>query len=113
MGRVLETAHVLAMPALWYENEPLVVKAARYVGIPVLASDIGTLGRTIQPGVDGWLVPAGDIDAWANALAALDPKTLPPRAVAKSIKSMDDNALEMLGIYQDVYSNKRCNEQNI
>ncbi|MDX6404882.1 MAG: hypothetical protein QOH70_2337 [Blastocatellia bacterium] len=113
MGRVLETAHVLAMPALWYENEPLVVKAARYVGIPVLASDIGTLGRTIQPGVDGWLVPAGDIEAWANALAALDPKTLPPRAVAKSIKSMDDNALEMLGIYQDVYSNKRCNEQNI
>src|SRR5207245_5085490 len=36
MGRVLETAHALAMPALWFENEPLVRKAARYIGLPVM-----------------------------------------------------------------------------
>jgi glycosyltransferase involved in cell wall biosynthesis len=113
MGRVIETAHVLAMPALWYENEPLVVKAARYVGLPVLASDIGTLASSIQHGVDGWLLPAGDIAAWANALRSLNPKTLPRRPADISIKSMDDNALELLDIYQEIYLNKRCHEQNI
>ena len=113
MGRVLETAHALAMPALWYENEPLVVKAARYVGLPLLASDIGTLASSIQDGVDGWLLPAGDIAAWANALASLNPKTLPKGSADLSIKSMDDNARELLDIYQEVLLKKRCPEQNI
>jgi glycosyltransferase involved in cell wall biosynthesis len=99
MGPVLETAHVLAMPVLWYENEPLVVKAARYVGVPVLASNIGTLADSIQHDVNGWLLPPGDIEAWADAIAALSPKPLPPDA---SIKSMDQNAHELLDIYQEI-----------
>lgn len=113
MGRVLETAHTLAMPVLWYENEPLVVKAARHVGLPVLASDIGTLASSIQHGVDGWLLPAGDVAAWANALASLNPSSLRQRSAAVSIKSMDDNARELLDIYQELRLNKQCHEQNI
>jgi glycosyltransferase involved in cell wall biosynthesis len=103
MGRVLETAHVLAMPVLWYENEPLVVKAARYVGVPVLASNIGTLADSIQHDVNGWLLPPGDIEAWADAIAKLDPKPLPPDA---SIKSMDQNADELLDMYQEIIRRK-------
>lgn len=108
MGRVLKSAHVLAMPVLWYENEPLVVKAARYMGVPVLASQIGTLADSIEPGVNGWLLPAGDIEAWAHAIATLNPKPLPPDT---SIKSMDENARELLDIYQEVYAKRRCSEQ--
>ena len=103
MGRVLETAHVLAMPVLWYENEPLVVKAARYAGVPVLASDIGTLADSIRQGVNGWLLPPGDVEAWADAIASLKPKPLPPDA---SIKSMDRNADELLEIYQEIIRRK-------
>jgi glycosyltransferase involved in cell wall biosynthesis len=99
MGRVLATAQVLAMPVLWYENEPLVVKAARYAGVPVLASNIGTLADSIQDGVNGWLLPPGDIDEWADAIATLNPKPLPPDA---SVKSMDQNAEEMFEIYREV-----------
>jgi len=112
MGRVLATAHTLAMPVLWYENEPVVVKAARHVGLPVLASDIGTLASSIQHGVDGWLLPAGDIAAWANALASLNPRTLRQRSADVSIKSMDDNAREFLDIYQELRLNKQCHAQN-
>lgn len=108
MGRVLETAHALAMPALWYENEPLVVKAAQYVGLPVLASDLGTLATSIEDGVTGRLVPPGDIEAWANAIGSLEAMALEPDT---SIKSMDENARELLEIYEDVYS-KRCFAQN-
>jgi len=108
MGRVLESAHALAMPALWYENEPLVVKAAQYVGLPVLASDLGTLATSVQDGVTGWLLPPGDIEAWANAIASLNPTAVEPNA---SIKSIDENARELLEIYEDVYS-KRCSAPN-
>ena len=99
MGRVLETADVLAMPVLWYENEPLVVKAARYAGVPVLASNIGTLADSIRQDVNGWLLPPGDVEAWAEAIATLNPKPLSPDA---SIKSMDRNAHELLEIYQEI-----------
>lgn len=105
MGRVLETAHALAMPVLWYENEPLVVKAARFAGVPVLASNIGTLADSIHQGVNGWLLPPGDIEAWAEAIATLKPKPLSPDA---SIKSMDQNAQELFDIYQKIIGRKNA-----
>ncbi len=110
MGRVLESAHALVMPALWYENEPLVVKAARYVGLPVLASDLGTLATSIRDGINGKLVAAGDVDAWAEALATFRPAPIDPDT---SIKTMDESAREMLAIYEEVSSNKRWFEQSI
>jgi glycosyltransferase involved in cell wall biosynthesis len=109
MGRVLETAHALAVPALWYENEPLVVKAAQYIGLPVLASNIGTLATSIQSGVNGWLIPPGDVEAWAGAIESLNPAPFHPDS---SIKSIDENACELFGIYEDIYSRHRCSAQN-
>lgn len=111
MGRVLESADVLAMPALWYENEPLVVKAAQYSGVPVLASDIGTLATSIHPGVSGLLLPPGDVAAWANAIETLKPETFAHITPDHSIKSMDENARELLAIYQEVLLNKQCPAQ--
>jgi glycosyltransferase involved in cell wall biosynthesis len=96
------------MPALWYENEPLVVKAAQYVGLPILASNIGTLATSIRDGVNGWLLPPGDAEAWGRAFAAFAPKPLPPDL---SIKSMDENARELLRLYEDIYL-QRCSAQN-
>lgn len=112
MGRVLQTADVLAMPALWYENLPLVLMAARYVGVPVMASDLGTLATSIRHGQDGWLVPAGDLNAWASALASLTPETMLHRFPDSSIKSMDENARELFAIYQEILSNNQCSEPN-
>jgi glycosyltransferase involved in cell wall biosynthesis len=112
MGRVLQAADVLVMPALWYENEPLVLKAARYVGVPVIASNLGTLSTSIRHGQDGWLLPAGDVDAWASALADLKLETLLPRIPNPSLKSMDENASELFNIYQEILSNRQCPEQN-
>ena len=109
MGRVLAGADALAMPALWYENEPLVVKAAQYTGLPVLASNIGTLANSIEDGVNGRLIAPGDIEAWADAIASFSPARLQPDT---SIKSMDDNARELFEIYQEVYSARRCSAQN-
>lgn len=112
MGRVLATADVLAAPALWYENNPLVVQAARLAGVPVMASDLGTLATSVEHGRDGWLVPAGDTRAWASALAALMREGLPPRTPNRSVKSMEEHAREIFGIYQEILSGRRCSEPN-
>jgi len=109
LGRVLETADALAMPVLWYENEPLVVKAARYIGLPILASNIGTLADSIKEGINGVLLAPGDVDAWANALVSFRRHNLPQDL---SIKSMDDNARELLALYQEIHSN-RCSKPSI
>ena len=98
-GRVMAEADVLVVPALWYENEPLVVKAALHVGTPVLASRIGSLSEMVEPGKNGWLLEPGHVGAWAEALEkiAMDPLALP--AAPTRVKSMDENAREMFEIY--------------
>jgi glycosyltransferase involved in cell wall biosynthesis len=100
LGRVLAEADALVVPSLWYENDPLVVKAAFYVGRPVLASRIGSLAEMVTPGRNGWLLAPGDARAWAAAIERLvaDPTALP--AEVGSVKTMDDNAREMFDIYR-------------
>jgi glycosyltransferase involved in cell wall biosynthesis len=101
MGRVLSTLDVLAMPSLWYENEPLVVKAALRLGLPVLANDIGSLLEMIESGRNGWLVESSTARSWAAAIAQLAAGPL-PRFAPTRMKTMDENAEEMLQIYADV-----------
>jgi len=108
-GRVLATADALAVPVLWYENAPLVVKAAQYIGLPVLASNIGTLPDSIKDGVNGSLLPPGDVEAWARALAGFRTQ---PLAQDFSIKSMDENARELFALYQEIIE-ERCSRQSI
>ncbi len=36
---------------------------------PVLAADHGAPTETVEPGVTGWRIPPGDVDAWAAAIA--------------------------------------------
>lgn len=101
MGKVLRSLDLLAVPAVWHENEPLVVKAALHLGLPVLASCIGSLEDMITPGLNGWLVPPGDADAWAAAFAnwLQQPRQwFPPTPV----KTMAENAREVFEIYKTV-----------
>jgi glycosyltransferase involved in cell wall biosynthesis len=105
-GRVLSSAHALVMPALWYENEPLVVKAAQYMGLPVLASNVGTLATSVREGINGWLVPPGDVPAWAEAIASICPGPVQPNL---AIKTMDESAREILALYEETHLNHRCN----
>lgn len=61
-------ASFVAVPSEWYENAPFSVLEAMAAGRAVLASRLGGLPELVSDGETGWLVPAGDVDAWAAAL---------------------------------------------
>ena len=75
---LLAACDVVAVPSLWPENAPFVIREAFAAGRPVLASDTPALRESVRDGVDGCLLPQGDAEAWRRALARLadDPSEL-------------------------------------
>lgn len=61
----------VAVPSVWYENAPLSVIEAFCSGRPVLAADHGGLVEMVEPGVSGWRIAPGDVDAWTDAFERL------------------------------------------
>lgn len=66
----LAEAHALIMPS-FAEGLPMVVMEAMAAARPVIATYIAGTPELVQPGKTGWLVPAGDVAALAEALTAL------------------------------------------
>lgn len=100
LGDVLQEFEILVMPALWYENEPLVIKAALHLGVPVIASNIGSLSEMLQNGRRGILVKAGDANELAKALSTAVHEFQEGKGHAAPMKTMNDHAEEIFTIYQ-------------
>lgn len=66
----LDAAHALVMPS-FAEGLPMVVMEAMAAARPVIATHIAGTPELVQPGITGWLVPAGDSAALADALRLL------------------------------------------
>ena len=66
----LSQADLVAVPSIWYENQPLTILEAFTAGVPVMASDLGALPELIEDDVTGWRVRANDVAAWTQALTA-------------------------------------------
>jgi glycosyltransferase involved in cell wall biosynthesis len=67
----LAEVDVLAVPSLWYEAFSLIVHEAFAAGVPAVASRLGALAEVVHDGVDGLLVPPGDVGAWSATLQHL------------------------------------------
>lgn len=67
----LAQVDVVAVPSLCYESFSFVVSEAFAAGVPVVASRLGPLADRVRDGVDGLLVPPGDVAAWRAALQRL------------------------------------------
>ncbi|MBW4642339.1 MAG: glycosyltransferase [Goleter apudmare HA4340-LM2] len=101
----LASFDLLAVPSQWLETGPLVVLEAQAVGTPVLGANLGGIAELVRHGVDGWLVPANDVSAWTEAIATLakDANLLAKlRQGIQPVRTMNDVALEMLGLYKEL-----------
>ena len=81
LERALDAGWVHAVPSRWPEPFGLTATEAMMRGTAVVASDIGGLAESVARGETGLRVPAGDVDALADALSLV----LSDRALAERL----------------------------
>ena len=93
---------LVAVPSQWLETGPLVVLEAFAAGTPVIGSRLGGIAELLMDGVDGVLVDAADVGAWAaklNELAANHQFVASLNQGIKAPRLMHAVANEMYAIY--------------
>jgi glycosyltransferase involved in cell wall biosynthesis len=103
----LSEAHVFALASL-YEPQGVAVIEAMAAGLPVVASAVGGIRETVQPGRTGELVPSGDAQALADQLVRLlsspalrEEMGSAARRSAADLK-MDVTTERYLGLYEEL-----------
>jgi len=66
--RELGICDALVIPSLWRENTPYAVLRALAANRPVLSSDQPGISHLIREGVNGYLLPPGNVEAWHEML---------------------------------------------
>ena len=105
-------AEVCVVPSL-YESFGLVALEAMACGTPVIASRVGGLQHTVDDGVTGFLVPAGEPDALADKLRLLlVDSELRERLGANARRKAQAYtwqvvAKHILALYEELWSQKR------
>jgi colanic acid/amylovoran biosynthesis glycosyltransferase len=61
------TSRALLLPS-FAEGLPVVLMEAFILGRPVVATYVAGIPELVEPGASGWLVPAGSVDALAEAM---------------------------------------------
>jgi glycosyltransferase involved in cell wall biosynthesis len=89
---------MLAVPSIGLETGPLVVLEAQTAGLPVLGSQLGGIAERVTTGVNGILVPAGDVDELSRTLRELAGdrecvKSLRPRFEPRTTADVADDTL--------------------
>jgi len=100
--RTLKSADAAVIPSLWYETFSLIAHEAFAAGVPVLASRLGALAEVVKDGLDGLLIPPGDVSAWRTALQSLidDPGRLAfLRAQVRPPLTVEQHASQIEALY--------------
>lgn len=66
----LETNQVLILPS-YNEGLPIAILEAISYGMPVIATNVGSIAEAVLEGENGFLVDPGDVDGYENALQRL------------------------------------------
>jgi glycosyltransferase involved in cell wall biosynthesis len=96
---------LMVIPSLWLETGPLTLFDALSVGLPVIGSRLGGIAELIRDGENGRLFTPGSAAELADLLETYVADRSSLRRLATGIRpprSMDDVALEMHEIYDEL-----------
>jgi glycosyltransferase involved in cell wall biosynthesis len=103
IGRTLMAYDAICCPSICLEGGPTVALEAHAVGVPVIGSRIGGLEDMVIDGVNGVLLPPGDVESLSAALCSI--ANSPERTVDQwrtalsAPRTMDDVARDYLAMY--------------
>jgi Glycosyltransferase len=109
--QTLMQVDVVVVPSLWYEAYSFLISEAFAAGLPVLASRLGALADRVRDGVDGLLLPPGDVAAWRAAMQRLldEPDLLPRlRAGVQPPMTMEEHVDRLETLYAQVTRRNPC-----
>jgi len=92
----------LVVPALWYENNPLIVQLALTLGVRVIASRLGTLEEMLVGRPGHVLVAPGEARAWAEALRRVAEGAWPSPIPVRDLPTWGSHAQRVMEIYAEV-----------
>ena len=101
----LARVDVVVVPSLWYETFSFIVSEAFAAGVPVVASKMGPLADRVTDGVDGLLVPPGDVQLLRATLQRFvqEPGLLSHlKRGIRPVRTLDDHVSELEALYQNV-----------
>lgn len=97
-------AAVSLVPSLWPETYCHVLTESWAMGLPVLASDIGTLRERVLKNGGGWLLPVGDSERWLEKMLDLIDDSMSYAAALEEIRKMQfPDIAWMARQYEDIY----------
>lgn len=102
LHRHMAESRAVVAPSLCYESFALVPAEAHMLGTPVLASDLGNVGASVRPGIDGLRFAPGDAKALAGAVGALSAMQFDCSAIAAEARrtySEEENTRALLRLY--------------
>ena len=102
LHRHMAESKAVVAASLCYESFALVPAEAHLLGTPVLASDLGNVGASVRPGIDGLRFAPGDARALAGVVAALDVTAFDCDAIAAAARrtySEEENTRALLRLY--------------
>lgn len=102
----IANAKALIIPSLWYEGFPMVVLEAFRLGVPVIASKIGSLDEIVRSGLGCKFIP-GDSRSLVAALTDfenMDENNLSKKCLEEfeSNYSKNKNINQLIEIYRDI-----------
>jgi glycosyltransferase involved in cell wall biosynthesis len=101
----LAQVDVAVVPSLWYETFSFIVSEAFIAHTPVIASHLGPLVDRVRDGIDGLLLPPGDVAAWREALQRLvdDPDLVARlRSNVRPPMTLEEHASRMETLYNQI-----------
>jgi len=114
LSAVFASIDVLVIPALWYENSPLVLLSAFAQKVPVVASAVGSLADIVEHGKSGLLFEMGSPASLAAQLRRVmeEPGIIPRlRTGIPDVKTVDENMAELFEIYNELCSRYKSGRQ--
>ena len=108
VAELMDQCGPVVIPSTCFEGLPLVLAEAIARGRPIIASDIGGLGRTVTDDF-GWKVPPSNAVALAATIGALTDEQIAQRGAAareRFLKEFDQAVTtpQLIGIYTELTS---------